>query len=298
MFHEFALEPAVLSSWDRARYFLDAFGPWKGRFLAEYPKRWKKIVIDRLNCQPVERLRIVERLVQLDKRVFRSRSGAPYDEARTWLQNAETEHQRLPFHAIVAAASSTNPHVLNGAEVDDRSDMWRIEQGRLLFRRPEIIAHALELLCAVSTRVVVIDPYFCARDDDKTRPLVALCRLLPRGASLEVHASDDKMSYAEAMRHAARAFPNVLPHGVKVTLHCWKPEAGGARFHNRYLLTEVGGVQFGDGVEMGGAAEQDHLTILDEPSRLALWEQYVGPHLAFTSAGPAREFVGRDDRMR
>ena len=43
MFHEYALEPAVLSSWERTRFFLDAFGPWKGRFLAEFPRKWKNL---------------------------------------------------------------------------------------------------------------------------------------------------------------------------------------------------------------------------------------------------------------
>ncbi len=46
MFHEYALEPAVLSNWASVRYFLDAFAPWKGRFIAAYPKDWKKRVYE------------------------------------------------------------------------------------------------------------------------------------------------------------------------------------------------------------------------------------------------------------
>ncbi len=298
MFHEFALDPAVLSSWDRARYFLDAFGPWKGRFLAEYPKRWKKIVIDRLTCQTMEKHRIVERLVQLDKRVFSPRTGAAYDISRSWLENAEGEHRRQPFRAIVAAEGSAKPYVLDGAEVDDRSPLWRVEAGRMLTRDPGAFSQALRLLLDVSTHIVVIDPYFRADQDDKTQPLVAFCRLLKGTASVEVHVSDEKRSYDLAMRDANRALPNILPEGMEVTLHCWSPVPGGARLHNRYLLTEIGGVQFGDSVEMGNTGQQDRVSILDESSRAALWEQYCGEHPAFKSAGMPQVFTGAPDRRR
>src|SRR5437867_7976608 len=102
MFYEYALEPSVLSSWDRTRFFLDAFGPWKGRFLAEYPKRWKKMVFDGLNCPDVEKKRITERLASLDKRVFSPRANGQYEPKRPWIENAELEHQRVPFRAIVS----------------------------------------------------------------------------------------------------------------------------------------------------------------------------------------------------
>jgi hypothetical protein len=47
--------------------------------------------------------------------------------------------------------------------------------------------------------------------------------------------------------------------------------------HNRYLLTEIGGVQFGDSVEIGSVGETDRLSILEEKTRVALWNDYVEP---------------------
>jgi hypothetical protein len=47
MFFEYAIEPSVFSTWQNARFFLDALGPWKGRFLAEFPrKKWLPQVIE------------------------------------------------------------------------------------------------------------------------------------------------------------------------------------------------------------------------------------------------------------
>lgn len=98
MFREYAVEPAVISSWERARYFLDAFGPSKGRFLAEFPKGWTGEVYRRLKCPPVEKKRIEEKLSRLDKRVFSARDYAHSNA--TWLgstmRSQSTLARRLP----------------------------------------------------------------------------------------------------------------------------------------------------------------------------------------------------------
>jgi hypothetical protein len=293
MFREYALEPAVISSWDRARFFLDSFGPWKGRFLAEYPRHWKRMVFEGLSCPDVEKKRITERVTQLDKRVFSARTNAPYDGARSWIDNAETEHRRNPFDAIIATVTSGVPHVLDGSEVDDRDELWRVDVGLLLKRDPNAFVHALRLLLGVSRRVVIIDPYFRADQDEKTRPLIAFCSAVPPTATVEVHFSDEVRGYGACMRDATRALPRILPSGVEVTLHCWKERAGGPRLHNRYLITEVGGVEFGDGIEIGDPGHQDRISLLEESSRTKLWDDYAGPSPAFDSAGVSMTFRGR-----
>lgn len=292
MFYEYALEPAVLSSWDRTRFFLDAFGPWKGRFLAEYPRHWKKMVFTGLGCPDVEKKKIMERLVQLDKRVFSARANAPYNGAETWIENAEREHARLAFHAIIAAGPSDKPQVLDGGAIDELDARWRVETGRLVPRDPAEFVRASLLLLNASSHVVIVDPHFRADQYEKRLPLVAFCNCVRGRASVEVHCSDRDQSYAKVMSDAARALPRNLPAGMKVTLHCWKDSDTGRRFHNRYLLTEVGGIKFGDGIEVGGKDEEDHLSILDEPSRIALWNQYLGTPPAFEPAGDPQEFVG------
>lgn len=296
MFYEYALEPAVLSSWDRTRFFLDAFGPSKGRFLAEYPRSWKRMVYEGLRCQDVEKKRIVERLSRLDKRVFSPRASTPYDPALAWIDNAEREHQRVAFHAIIAVAASLSAHVLDAAEVDDADERWRVHSGRFLTRDAAALAEALRLLLVASKRIVVIDPYFRADQDDKTRPLAAFCSLVAQHAAVEVHFSDEPRGHDPCMRDAARALPRVLPEGRKVTLHCWKEQHRGERLHNRYLLTEIGGVQFGDGIELGSGADHDRVSILDEPSHAKIWADYLGSPPAFDQVGAPQEFVGGPNR--
>lgn len=291
MFHEYALEPAVLSNWERTRFFLDAFGPWRGRFLAKFPKHWKRMVFERLRCPDVERLRIVERLTCLDPRVFSPRHG-PYDPEKPWLENALLEHRRSPFRAIVAD-QATEGGILDAGAVDDRSDLWRVDTGAVVPREAAAFVKALELLLLASSRVVLVDPYFRADHYDKTYALVAFCGAVANSATtVEVHFSEEARGYTDCMRAAARNLPGFLPRGSKVTLRCWRQRPGGPRLHNRYVLTDIGGVKFGDSIEVGDPGHEDHLSILDEPSRVLLWEQFVGNSPGFDEAGPSQEFVG------
>jgi hypothetical protein len=292
MFHEFAVEPSVLSSWDRTRFFLDAFGPWKGRFLARFPKHWKRMVFESLRCPEVERLRIVERLASLDQRVFSPRTHAAYDPSQVWLENARIEHGRLRFRAIIAEGGGGGD-VLDAGAVDDRSELWRVEQGRMVPRQATAYVNVLELLIRASSKIIYVSPYFRADHPDKTAPVVAICAALAGSAvNFEIHFKDEPRSYAFSMDVAKRYLPRLLPPGSKVTLRCWKERSDGARLHNRYLLTDVGGVQFGDEIEVGAPGHEDRMSILDEPSRVRLWNHHTGTPAGFDAAGPAQEFVG------
>lgn len=298
MFYEYAVDPAVLTSWERTRFFLDAFGPWKGRFLAKYPKAWKRMVYEGLNCPEIEKARIIERLRSLDERTFGPRKDAPYNSARDWLSNAEAEHGRAPFHAIIAARGTESRHVISAADVDERDERWNVWSGRTVPRDPASLARAVALLLRASKRVVLIDPYFRADQSDKTDPLVELCRSLSDSASIEIHFSDHKVSYSFSMDAARRALPLILPSGRQVTLHCWTQRSGGRRLHNRYLVSDISGVKFGDSIETGATGEEDHLSILDEPSRVGLWADYVGATPAFDIAGPPQVFTGSSSPHR
>ena len=120
---------------------------------------------------------------------------------------------------------------------------------------------------------------------------IAIARLANRSdfACAEFCVSGDRVGqaggYAKCMADAVRYLPRLLPPGSKVTLRCWNERPGGARLHNRYLLTDIGGVQFGDEIEVGDPGHEDRTSILDEPSLAKLWEHYTGTPPAFDAAG-------------
>ncbi len=295
MFYEYAIDPAVLSNWKDARYFLDAVGPWKGKFIAEYPSYWRRLVIQGLNCGDVEKLRIVEKLNQSDSRIFVRRKNASYNDKLMWLPNAKAVHATVPFHLVITVGeSSPETKIADSATLDERHELWLVHTGKHIARDPVRLAQEVRFLLQVSSKVVIIDPYFRADQDQHTQPIRKICEILPPHIrKIEIHCADHRLSYNECIRHAQRALPRIIPAGISVRVICWKERTDGARLHNRFLLTEIGGIKFGDSIEKGDAGQQDHLNIMDEPSRAQCWSEYVDPGNAFDSAGAPVEIKGK-----
>jgi len=294
MFFEYALDPAAVTSWEVARYFLDAFGPWKGRFLSQYPKHWRRLLLSGLSCGDVEKKRIEERLRQAtNDHVFYHRPDTHYDGTQPWIENARLEHSRQAFRAIIAREASSEDHVLDASTLDETHPRWQAGAGRLVARDATAFAQALDLLLRASSKVMIIDPYFRADQAAKTAPLTAFCRLI-KGCieDVHVHYADEPRGYIQCTKDAERVLPGCVPRGMRVLLHCWKERSGGARLHNRYVLTDVGGVQFGDGIEGGDRGQHDRVSILEESTRARLWEEYAGVTPDFEPVGVLKVFVG------
>lgn len=286
MFHEYALEPTVLSDWASARYFLEAFGPWKGRFLVEYPKTWKKLVREGLNCKDIEKHRIIERLHTIDRRIFVRRDDAKYDTALTWRENATIEHERKPFHAVIV---SSNPvaEFLEADIVSDDHPLWRVEPGQNIPRTAVDYVKTLSPLLHASRHIAIIDPHFRADNADKTHIISQLYQALSgRPVKIDIHVCEEHLSYHEFARIANRALPRILPPNFSLTLRSWAERRGGERFHNRFIITDLGGVQFGDGIQDGEKGQSDRLSLLGSTEHTRLWNLFYGNTRGFDLAGP------------
>ena len=79
-----------------------------------------------------------------------------------------------------------------------------------------------------------------------------------------------------------KRLPRILPRGQEVTICRLSERPGGQELHNRYILTEHGGVAFGTGLdEKGRAKTTDDLTLLDRNLYRLRWDQYTSDQPAF-----------------
>jgi hypothetical protein len=289
MFYEYAVDPSAISSWQLARYFLDAFGPWKGRFLAELPHRkWKACVVNSLNCGDIEKARIVEKLTRIDSRIFSARIVTTYNEEKTWTENALAEHRKLPLRAIVSAHYD-GENVVNPDSVDEDHELWRVDSGMTIARLEADLVARLRPLLHASNEVILIDPHFQADKQGIERIIYDLSiELAQRKSGFIICTSERTRHYDLCMRSVNYSLPVHLAVGSEVTVRCLKERRGGQRLHNRYILTNVGGVQFGDSIESGHDGQSDRVSILDSESHRILWQQYAGDSPAFDKAGPCK----------
>ena len=104
MLFEYAVEPhAIGASWETFRYLIEKFGLDRGRLISRLPSKWEKKVIQAAKEAGVPDIRMASIVQRLRNPKLRLADfGREYDSGKSWIDNALTEHQRAPFHAIIA----------------------------------------------------------------------------------------------------------------------------------------------------------------------------------------------------
>lgn len=309
MIHEYALEPELVATWtDRiiCRYFKDSFELGQGRLVSRYPKHWNRLVRDasRGNNDLAQK-RLEELLVCLSEQMVR-RSYAQWDEETTsWRNNAEREHERRPFHAILARTNPENhAHVLTESDImdGDSAARWAVGHGCSIKRNAVEMADAVAPLLRCSSDVIFVDPYFRLGPQRWRHPFKAFLERMVHQrpgempTRIEVHTSD-KVTDSETKKlfrgECDTKLHQCVPKGMKVLVRRLKKKQDGEQFHNRYILTDLGGVAFGSGLDEGKEGETDDITLMDRDQYQLRWSQYGGnPPSEFEQEGDPIEVVG------
>ena len=307
MIYEYAIEPDLVATWtDRStcRYFKENFGLGQGRLVSRYPKRWSRLVRDAFrgnNDLAQKRLEVL--LVHLSERMVR-RSNIRWDaDSTSWLEKAEREHERRPFHAILARNNPENhAHVLTESEIEDESALWKAGHGRPVKRNAVEMAEVVAPLLRCSSEVIFVDPHF-GPDQRYRRPFEAflerMVRQRPGGTPkrIEVHTVAAKDTETEKFLRGEferRRLRRCVPQGLRVLVRRLRQqEPGGEKLHNRYILTDLGGITFGTGLDTGNEGETDDITLMDRGQYELRWSQYGGdPPAGFEQEGDPIEVVG------
>jgi hypothetical protein len=279
MIQEYAIEPGALVSWATnkiaCRYIKDNFGIGKARFIAEFPqfKNWRlqlRTALPSLDDLSKKRL---EELFKLLTETRIKRSDYVYDGNQGWLENAEKEHCRHQFSAILASRNpNNNIHVLLDEEIGDwPEEVWGIRYQNTVQRQPVEMAQFLSPLLQKSQDIIFIDPHFRAikkKFRDMLQFFLQEAVRYPAFSEkqrVEIQVSSEHNTACPAVEFCSecqRKLPQIIPKGLSVKFKRWKQRQGGEKIHNRYILTNLGGVSFGIGLDAGKEGETDDLNLL------------------------------------
>ena len=299
MIHEYALEPELVATWvDRrvGRYFIKKFGLGQPRIVSRYPKRWKKLVWEAFTSDnDVERGRMTELLERLSETMVKRRDGR-WNPGAAWLDNAEDEHTRVPFHAILARSNPRgHAQVLVADALDDSTPCWIVPRGCTVHRTASDMAAAAASMLRSADVVVFVDPHFGPGNTRHRRPLREFLRVVvtnrpghpPQRIEVQSAAEGDGRPTPEFFREECRhRLPSCVPRGLRVHLVRLRQQPGGERLHNRYILTDLGGVIFGVGLDEGDAGDTDDIQLLDRAQYEERWRQYASATPTFERPEP------------
>ena len=111
---------------------------------------------------------------------------------------------------------------------------------------------------------------------------------------MNLHTADreDAPNWSTFRQECERYLPAVIPGGMTLIVRRWQNRPAGEKLHNRYILTDVGGVQFGFGLDEGDRGTTDDVTLLSAPAYGQRLGDYAGPAYAFDLEGEVK-IVGR-----
>lgn len=118
--------------------------------------------------------------------------------------------------------------------------------------------------------------------------ILAGCRPVGPPETIEIHTKQ----LDAAGDIILNSFQEVISNGLKVTLYQWRERPGGQKLHNRYILTDLGGVSFHHGLDTGADGETDDLTRLDLDQYLFRCKQYDPAAPAFDQAAASLTITG------
>ena len=288
MIHEYAVDPALLNNWERFRYLTEKFGVCRGRLISRFPKRWKAMVYDGLSSVgEIERKRIEICLQRIDEKMLARAPAAAWDGAQGWLLNAELEHERQPFHAIVAGANPRDHgRILAYDDLSEDAPLWAVSRERAVSRAASSLAAAVSPILRIAKKVIFVDPHF---DPYRQRALNTLRAFLNACLDGRLERSSPELEFHTAFRAENAGFavgcqqrlPEKIPRGMSLKVVRWRARNGGDGLHNRYILTERGGVRLAWGLDEGSEAQTDDLSLLEPELYKTRWDQYCGDQPAF-----------------
>ncbi len=310
MIREFALEPRLVGTWteDQARYYRNQFSMDGGRVVSRWPAQWRNDVLRAFDESEYagstrRRKQLNLFLRKLKRRMIdRPESERTSESTAGWLPSALREHERCPFRAILAGSNpGGHSDVLLHDDIDD-DPLWQVTRGVVVDRRAEAMADAIASTLRLSKRIVLVDPYFRPKRSENLEVLERFCERMFRsrpGTPPEqltiltefcIKRGEDGYFRDACKRELARR----VPEGLRVVVRRLEPKKGRDEMHNRYVLTELCGIQFGFGLDTGKAGATDDITLLSEQQYRHRWKQYAQePPSDFDIVGTPAELVGR-----
>ncbi len=292
MWKEYAVQPeSLVQSKDGFRALFFAFGWEHGRLIAQYPtKDWLRLVNEALSQSPlgdVARTWVVEKLQSERHRLVSA--GRPYAPALPWLQNAENQQATArPFDGIIALENPRQHEAITVVhDLTDTTPHFVSPSHIHIPRNSANMAACVSNLLARSREVLFVDPYFGGLEERFFRVLRAMFTQLAaapvRATRIEYHLSQRSLclDHTEFDRRLQHRLGPAVPSGLSVKFFLWEQRPGGEMLHDRYILTEFGGVDFSVGLDEGEAGQTTKVSRLSRQAYDKVWRDYAVATAAF-----------------
>jgi len=287
MLHEFAIEPdAIAESWETFRYIFEKFSVDQGRVISRFPKKWAGIVYENTDGRLgwLDRQRVQEKLARGSNNIIPfGRSFIMHGDS--WRNQALAAHAKDPFDGVILKEGlDDEPRVKSNKEIDEAFFTCRREVD--VRRKGSDIAEALQPLLSCSAHVMLIDRYFDPRKKWWTIPLVAIMEAAKDGSrschEVEYHirwkdVTNEYDAWEKNFEENCREYlARLIPDKVRLKIVRWDDSEAKNKIHERYVLTDIGGVSIDPGLDESSRKDTTKITILEYETWQSRRQDFLG----------------------
>ena len=290
MIYEYAISPVLCTNYQDLRFLLETFGKAEGRLFADIPrKKWirltRKEIKGSVNGQVMKK-RLVVGVDKLVRKAIYHRNFVPQPNSDIWIDHALVAHDDRPFQAILTDYYDGDETCILRYDHEFTEDCrWKVPLDKTIRRSAANIIEAIRPMLDCAREVILIDRNFNP-EIYRWRPFLlelsdflSKRRFSPSINKIDFHLGDDIA--ADHMEFLCNKYlSKERPSDFKMNFIIWPRDA----LHDRYIITDIGGVNFGIGLDIwdGSGPEEVKINRISEETRIRLWKACKSKQISFS----------------
>lgn len=267
-----------MAEWQHFSTLCDCFGVSRGRLICEFPGQWRKLLFSRvreheqsgrLTSGQANRIINAFGLEGILRRALVP-SSRHFGESASWHVAAATAQP--PFDLVVSAVRNGCANELVAGEFLPIDPSFRVARHAEIPRVADRLIDCGWSCYRRAKTLILVDRYFMPTEAKFGRVLGKLiARLAAIGKKplrLEVHVALPRDYHASVQQNNwLRWAQRWLPPGWPIRVAHWDRLETGSKLHARYILTDIGGLDYNWGMDEA-PSEHTQVSLLDDD----LWE--------------------------
>jgi hypothetical protein len=266
----FTIDPVVFDSLDNISELIEYFGIEKLRMIWSYPSSWVMLIkeVIKTNFKNRERKRAYNKLEKIYKSVIEIPPNYICDDSNisldNWLNKADELYQIKKYEGIISDKNPNSQAYICKIDNLEYCSTLNNDSSFKVKRVDEDLSKAVAPLLYFATEIHFVDKYFHFLNPYHIRPLRSFIKeifsdlRLNQISKITYHTGDSALS-DNIERVLKSELDGLIPENVALRIVRWPDE----KLHNRFLLTNVGGINFQHGLcdwDNGNSIEYDDIS--------------------------------------
>jgi len=312
MIYEYAIDPELIIKWAKKenrrdfREFCNAFGIGTTRIPSVVMSKKNLMnIIEKSELKGFEVAK-AEELIKAIKEKCIERPGYS-DESSNWYKKALEEHNRIPFDFIFTNDKKKCDTTKTIDQNDIEDDMyhkvkkWDHPTQELVQCTTLKMVKVMQNMLRLSSHIIFLDPYLGVKKNGEKNNIKILAEFITASlknntAELPIkveilyssikyknkkevymhryHKEQEKYKPEELHVELLKNLGN-LSDSITLIIRDIYEKSNGSNIHNRYILTDLGGVFLGKGIEPSYFSHKDEFILLNKDIYKKKWDDYV-----------------------